>query len=65
MQQNALKIAVLTAVMTAPAVAGTVTSDGADIVIKTKGGLEINTVDGDYGVKISGRIQLDYNTFDG
>ncbi|MGI9287975.1 MAG: OprO/OprP family phosphate-selective porin [Pseudomonadales bacterium] len=65
MKQNALKIAVLAAVTTAPAIAGTVTSDGADLVIKTKGGLEVNTVDGDYGVKIGGRIQLDYNTFDG
>lgn len=65
MKQETLKIAALAAAMSAPVMAGTVTSDGADIVIKTKGGLEVNTVDGDYGVKISGRIQLDYNTFDG
>lgn len=65
MKRKTLKIATLAAVMAAPALAGTVTSDGADIVVKTKGGLEVTTVDGDYGVKISGRMQLDYNTFDG
>ncbi len=65
MKRKTLKTATLAAVMAAPALAGTVTSDGADIVVKTKGGLEVTTVDGDYGVKISGRIQLDYNTFDG
>ena len=65
MKQKTLRIATLAAVMAAPALAGTVTSDGADIVVKTKGGLEVTTVDGDYGVKISGRMQLDYNTFDG
>ncbi len=65
MQQKILGAAALAVAMTAEALAGSVTSDGADLVIKTRGGLEINTVDGDYGVKIGGRIQLDYNTFDG
>lgn len=65
MKQECLKVAALAAFISAPAMAGTVTSDGADLVIKTKGGLEVNTVDGDYGIKIGGRIQLDYNTFDG
>jgi len=45
--------------------AGTVTSDGADIVIKTKGGFEAKTTDGIYSFKLGGRIQLDYNDFDG
>ncbi len=65
MQQKILTSAALVAVMTAPVHAGSVTSDGADLVVKTKGGLEVSTVDGDYGIKIGGRIQLDYNTFDG
>jgi phosphate-selective porin OprO/OprP len=47
------------------ATAGTVTSDGADLILKTKGGLEIKTADGDYSFKLGGRIQLDYNAYDG
>ena len=31
--------------VSAQAVAGTVTTDGADIVLKTKGGLEVATAD--------------------
>ncbi len=45
--------------------AGTVTTDGADIVIKTKGGFEAKTTDGNYSFKIGGRMQLDYNSYDG
>lgn len=45
--------------------AGTVTTDGADIVIKTKGGFEAKTTDGKYSFKIGGRVQLDYNDYDG
>lgn len=45
--------------------AGTVTTDGADIIVNTKGGLEVNTVDGEYSFKIGGRMQLDYNSYDG
>jgi len=45
--------------------AGTVTSDGADIVLKTKGGFEAATTDGDYSFKLGGRIQADYNNYDG
>ena len=65
MRNNILNVVALAAVVTVPAHAGSVTSDGADLVIKTQGGLEVNTVDGDYGIKIGGRIQVDYNTFDG
>ncbi len=57
-------VAVLTSGSVAPAVAGNVTADGKDIEIKTRGGLEIKTEDGDY-VAIDGRIQLDYNVYDG
>ncbi len=53
------------AFMPAIAQAGTVTSDGADLVIKTKGGFEVATADGDYSFKVGGRIMLDYNSYDG
>ncbi len=45
--------------------AGTVTTDGADIVVKTKGGLEVGTVDKQFSFKIGGRLQLDGGSFDG
>lgn len=51
--------------VSAQAFAGTVTTDGADIVIKTKGGLEVGTTDKQFGFKIGGRLQADYSTFDG
>lgn len=64
MKKTAMAVAI--ASMTAVAAqAGTVTSDGADLVLKTKGGLEAKTADGKASFKIAGRIQLDYNSFDG
>lgn len=45
--------------------AGTVTTDGADIIIKTKGGFEAKTADGDYSFKIGGRAMVDFNSYDG
>ncbi|WP_421684275.1 porin [Stutzerimonas urumqiensis] len=51
--------------VSAQAFAGTVTTDGADIVIKTKGGLEVATADKEFAFKIGGRLQADYSTFDG
>lgn len=51
--------------VSAQAFAGTVTTDGADIVIKTKGGLEVATTDKDFAFKINGRIQADADSFDG
>ncbi|SDS78384.1 OprO/OprP family phosphate-selective porin [Pseudomonas oryzae] len=47
------------------AIAGTVTTDGADLVVKTKGGLEVGTTDKEFSFKIGGRLQADYSTFDG
>ena len=41
--------------------AGTVTSEGADLILNTKGGLSLKTTDGDYSVKLGGRLQWDYN----
>jgi len=51
--------------VSAQAFAGTVTTDGADIVIKTKGGLEVATTDKEFGFKIGGRLQADFSSFDG
>lgn len=51
--------------ISAQAFAGTVTTDGTDLVIKTKGGLEVATVDKEYSFKLGGRIQADYDQFDG
>lgn len=53
------------AALASQAHAGTVTTDGADIVIKTKGGFEAKTTDGEYSFKIGGRVQMDYNSYDG
>ncbi|WAJ38895.1 porin [Pseudomonas sp. GOM7] len=51
--------------VSAQAFAGTVTTDGADIVIKTKGGFEASTTDKQFGFKLGGRLQADYDQFDG
>jgi phosphate-selective porin OprO/OprP len=51
--------------VSAQAFAGTVTTDGADLVIKTKGGLEVATTDKEFSFKVGGRLQADYSQFDG
>jgi phosphate-selective porin OprO/OprP len=51
--------------VSAQAFAGTVTTDGADIVVKTKGGLEVATTDKEFSFKLGGRLQADYDQFDG
>lgn len=56
---------VLAMAVTAQAFAGTVTTDGADIVVKTKGGLEVATTDKEFSFKLGGRLQADYSQFDG
>ena len=60
MKKNILALAVMSAVAM-QASAGTVTSDGSDIVIKTKGGFAVETVDGNKSFNIGGRIMWDYN----
>ncbi|NLY13720.1 MAG: porin, partial [Gammaproteobacteria bacterium] len=47
------------------AMAGTVTTDGPDITIKTKGGFEAAAVDKSFSFKLGGRIQADFDQFDG
>lgn len=58
-----LRAAIVTAsfTFTVAAQAGTVTSDGPDLVIKTKGGLQVSTTDKQYSFKVGGRIQYDYD----
>ena len=46
--------------ISAQAFAGTVTTDGADIMIKTKGGLEVGTTDKAFSFKLGGRIQAGF-----
>lgn len=68
MKKQLLSFAIATAVSafaSSQAIAGTVTSDGADIVVKTKGGFEAATTDGNYSFKLGGRMQADYNAYDG
>lgn len=45
--------------------AGTVTHDGADLVIKTGGGFSVATTDGQFSFAPTGRFHLDYNNYDG
>lgn len=65
MMKKATLAAVIAAIGATGAHAGTVTTDGSDIVINTKGGFEAKTTDGKYSFKIGGRMMLDYNHFDG
>ena len=44
-----------------PALAGSVTTDGPDLKIKTKGGFEVKTTDGEFSFRVGGRVQWDYN----
>ena len=48
--------------LAAPAWAGTVKTDGADIIIRTKGGFEVKTADGAARFQIGGRLQWDYDS---
>lgn len=64
MKKTAIALAILSA-GAAGVQAGTITTDGPDIVVKTKGGLEAKTTDGKASFKIGGRMQLDYNSYDG
>ncbi|MBD9483753.1 OprO/OprP family phosphate-selective porin [Pseudomonas sp. PDM14] len=62
---NQITAAILLSGAAVAANAGTVTTDGADLVIKTKGGLEVATTDKAFSFKLGGRLQADYGMFDG
>ncbi|GIZ11514.1 OprO/OprP family phosphate-selective porin [Pseudomonas sp. NCCP-436] len=51
--------------VSAQAFAGTVSTDGPDLVIKTKGGLEVATTDKAFSFKLGGKLQWDATQFDG
>ncbi|WP_313054790.1 OprO/OprP family phosphate-selective porin [Pseudomonas lopnurensis] len=51
--------------VSAQAFAGTVTTDGADVVINTKGGLQVATVDKAFSFRVGGKLQFDAVSFDG
>ncbi|HBX54620.1 OprO/OprP family phosphate-selective porin [Pseudomonas sp. UBA2684] len=61
---NRITFGLLLSACTLSAQAGTVSTDGADLVIKTKGGLEVATTDKEFSFKIGGRLQTDYAMFD-
>ncbi len=61
MKQNVLAMAIASFALSAGA--GTVTSDGQDIVISTKGGFKVNTVDKKNSFQLGGRLQWDYDSF--
>jgi len=54
-------ISLAAALIAAQANAGTVTTEGSDLIINTKSGLEIKTADEKASFKLGGRIQWDYN----
>jgi phosphate-selective porin len=60
-----LLAAAIVGTFSSQAFSGTVTTDGADIVLKTKGGLEVSTSDKEFSFKLGGRVQADYGRFDG
>lgn len=61
MKLKQLTSLVAAALVSTSSLAGDVTTDGSDIKINTKGGFEIKTADGDYSMKLGGRLQWDYN----
>ena len=62
---TAFAVSTLALIISSPVLAGTVTTDGPDITIKTKGGFEAAAVDQSFSFKLGGRIQADFDQFDG
>lgn len=58
---SALATAIAATAFLSGAQAGTVTTDGPDLKISTKGGLKVSTADKKYAFKLGGRIQYDYD----
>lgn len=62
---NRITVGLILAIPAFSVQAGTVTTDGVDLVIKTKGGLEVATTDKEFSFKLGGRVQADYAMLDG
>lgn len=63
MKQKLLYMA-MSAMVTLPAYAGTVVTDGEDLVLSTKGGLKLHTADKSAAIQLGGRLQWDYDKTD-
>lgn len=64
-EMKALYVGVLAVSMSTGALAGTVTSDGPDVVIATTGGFKAKTADGNFAFKLGGRMMWDYDYVSG
>lgn len=62
---TAFAASALALVISSQAMAGSVITEGPDIIIKTKGGFEAAAVDKSFSFKLGGRIQADFDQFDG
>lgn len=60
--RTALSAAVFS-LISAQAMAGSVITEGEDIIIKTKGGLEAKTASKDFTFKLGGRVQVQYDNY--
>ncbi|MGE7993825.1 OprO/OprP family phosphate-selective porin [Pseudomonas sp. NPDC089554] len=63
--RSGFSMGALALMISAQSVAGTVTTDGADLIIKTKGGFQVATTDKQFSFQIGGLLQADYGQFDG
>lgn len=63
MKRNLLALTI--AALAGTAAAGTVTTEGPDLVIGSKGGLGISTADGNFSFNLGGRLMWDNDYFDG
>ena len=61
MSKQKLLVSAIVAAHAATAYAGTVTTDGPDLVLSTKGGLSVATADDTASVQLGGRLQWDYD----
>jgi phosphate-selective porin OprO/OprP len=60
--RTAISAAVFSLIST-QAMAGSVITEGEDIIIKTKGGFEAKTASEDFTFKLGGRVQVQYDTY--
>lgn len=58
-------LAALVGALAPTAYAGEVKSKGSDLILDTTGGLKISTADKRYSFKLGGRVQWDYDSYDG